>query len=77
MIAKRHPPPLCVHGGRGAPKMSMHSWGVSPQHFELRCDRKVLVSSLVTSLAHFNSCFYFEQFTLLELDLSSVVGFRF
>ena len=27
------------------------------------------VSSLVTSLTHFNSYFYFEQFTLLELDL--------
>ena len=30
---------------------------------------KVLVSSSVTSLAHFNSCIYFEQFTLLELEL--------
>jgi len=30
------------------------------------------VSSLVTSIAHFNTCFYFEQFTLLELDLSLV-----
>ena len=42
----------------------------------IRGDRQVidttgyfLVSSLVTSLAHFNSCFYFEHFTLLELDL--------
>ena len=30
---------------------------------------KVLVPSSVTSLAHFNSCFYFEQFTLLEIEL--------
>ena len=30
---------------------------------------KVLVSSLVTSLAHFDYCFYFELFTLLELIL--------
>ena len=32
----------------------------------------ILVSSLVTSLAHFYSCLYFEQFTLLELDLCLV-----
>ena len=30
---------------------------------------KVLVSSSVTSLAHFDYCIYFELFTLLELDL--------
>ena len=30
---------------------------------------KFLCQALVTSLAHFNSCFYFEHFTLLELDL--------
>ena len=30
---------------------------------------KVLVSSSVTSLAHFVYCIYFELFTLLELDL--------
>ena len=33
---------------------------------------KLLLSSLVTSLAHFNSCFYFEQFTLLDLELYHV-----
>ena len=27
------------------------------------------MSRLVTSLSHFNFYFYFEQFTLLELDL--------
>ena len=31
--------------------------------------KKVLVSSSVTSLAHFNSCIYFELFTSLELEL--------
>ena len=30
---------------------------------------KFLVSSLVNSFALFNSCIYFEQFTLLELEL--------
>ena len=31
--------------------------------------KKVLVSSSVTSLAHFDYCIYFELLTLLELDL--------
>ena len=34
---------------------------------------KVLVSSLVTYLAHFVYCIYFEQFTLLKLDLYLVI----
>ena len=34
---------------------------------------KVLVSSSVTSLAHFDYYIYFEQFTLLELELYLVI----
>ena len=34
---------------------------------------KILVSSLVTSLAHFDYCIYFENFILLELELYLVI----
>ena len=44
-----------------------HGLGVTGKSSTPR--KKVLVSSSVTSLAHFNSCIYFEQFTLLELEL--------
>ena len=38
---------------------------------------KSLVSNLVSSLAHFDYCFYFELFTLLELDLYLVtLGYK-
>ena len=34
---------------------------------------KSLVSNSVSSLAHFDYCFYFELFTLLELELYLVI----
>ena len=44
-----------------------HGLGVTGKSSTPR--EKFLVSSSVISLALFNSCIYFEQFTSLELDL--------
>ena len=48
-----------------------HGLGVTGKSSTPR--EKFLVSSLVTSLALFDYCIYFEQFTLLELELYLVI----